>query len=291
MKHPGRPLNVHTDACLCGSGRLLRDCCLTARCDTVPAGTSTGHSHPACFARSLNDCSRTISKEHYISKSVLGLFGSADATVSGMPWLPDGDEKKVSIESLTAKILCIRHNNALSPLDAVAAEFFRFFTEAWSDPGTEVYLTCGFELERWLLKMLCGLVVSGNATLAGQRLPIWMPPTEWLQILFGTENVESPAGLHSIIGRYRAPNASLNVNPVFKSSTGQPIALAFAVSGIAFLFAMEALPDLAKPARWGADTRYRPMVLQLTNGDKTREAHFGWPDGPLVSLSLVDVSV
>lgn len=286
MKHPGRTLNVHTDPCLCRSGRLLRDCCLTARCDTVPSGPTTGQSHPACFARSLNDCSRTISREHYISKNVLGLFGNYDPTVSGLPWLPEGDQKKVPIASLTGKVLCTRHNNALSPLDPVAAKFFRFFTEPWLEPGTEVYLTCGYELERWLLKMLCGLVASGNATLARQRLPRWTPPAEWLHILFGSENVEAPAGLHSIIGRYRALHASLNVHPVFKSSTGQPIALAFAVSGIGFLFAMEALPAPAQPRRWGADTRYRPMALQLKKGDKIREAHFGWPDGPLVSLSL-----
>jgi hypothetical protein len=283
MKHPGRPLNVDTDVCLCGSGRLLRDCCLTVRYDTIPVGPTTGESHPACFARSLNDCSRTISREHYISKGVLGLFGNSDPTVSGFPWLPDGNQKKVPIASLTGKVLCTRHNHALSPLDAVAV---RFFTEPWLEPGTEVYLTCGYELERWLLKMLCSLVASGNAPLAGQRLPSWTPPSEWLHILFGKENVESPAGLHSILGRYDALHASLNVHPVFKTSTGQPIALALTVSGIGFLFAMEVLPAPAQPRRWGADTRYRPMALQLNNGDKTREAHFGWPDGPLVSLNL-----
>ncbi len=286
MEHPGRPLNIHTDTCLCGSGRLLRDCCLTARCGTTPAGPATGYSHSACFAGNLNDCSRAISREHYISRSVLGLFGDEGVTASGLPWIGDGEDKTVSVASLTGKILCTRHNRALSPLDAVAAKFFQFFTEPWSTREVEVYLTCGYELERWLLKMLCGLVASGNATLQGQRLLNWAPSAEWLAILFGDANVQSPAGLHSIVGRYHAARASLNVHPVFKSSTGEPIALAFAVSGIGFLFAMEALPPMQEPNRSGADTRYRPMALQVRKASQIREAHLGWPEGTLVSFEI-----
>jgi len=38
MKHPGRTVNIHRDLCLCGSGRLMRDCCLFVRCATTPPG-------------------------------------------------------------------------------------------------------------------------------------------------------------------------------------------------------------------------------------------------------------
>jgi len=168
----------------------------------------------------------------------------------------------------------------------MAAKFFQFFTAQWSIRDVEVYLTRGYDLERWLLKMLCGLVMSGNATLDGQRLSNWTPPVEWIDILFGTTDVESPAGLHSIVGNYRVVGATLNVHPVFKSSTGQPIALAFVVSGIGFLFAMEDLPAMRQPSKTGADTRYRPMALQLRKGSQIREAHFGWPEGQLVTLSI-----
>lgn len=239
-------MNVYKDYCLCGSGRLLRDCCLCARSNTTPPPPPTGYAHQRCFARGLNDCSRKISREHYVSDGVLRLFGSQSVTVSGLPWLPNGDQKEVSLTSLTANMLCVRHNQALSTLDAIAANFFRFFIAEWSDEAVEIFLVRGYDLERWLLKMLCGLVVSGNATLGGQRRLAWTPPAEWLEILFCGTDVEAPAGLHSIgATRYEFQTGSLRVHPVFKTTTGQPIAIAFGVEGIAFLFAMEALPPHA----------------------------------------------
>jgi hypothetical protein len=139
-----------------------------------------------------------------------------------------------------------------------------------------------------MLKMLCGLVVSGNATLDGKRLHDWSPPPQWLEILFGGADIRTPAGLHCIVGSYRAASASLYLAPAFKSATAHPIALAFAVEGIGFLFAMEELPPMRKPGRTGADTRYRPMALQLRNGARIREAHFGWPKGGLVTFDVTE---
>lgn len=286
MRYPGRPVNIHCDQCLCGSGRLMRDCCLCVRRDTRPPGPQTGYGHPSCFARELQDCSSGISREHYISYGILDLFQGKGISVTGMPWIPNGQHKSVSRASLTGKMLCARHNYALSSLDATAAEFFRFFTTEWAGEAIEVFLARGYDLERWLLKMLCGLVASGNATLNGDRLPGWTPPADWLDILFGSADVEAPAGLHSIVGKYHVESASLHVTPVFKSDSALPIAIAFAVEGIGFLFAMEGLPPVNRPSATGADTRYRPMALQLRKDGRIREAHLGWPDGELVTFHI-----
>lgn len=285
MDHPGRPLNIYSDLCLCGSGRLLCDCCLAVRCNTTPAGSATGHAHPSCFARELRDCSTTISREHYISQSVLGLFSGSRLMVSGFPWISKGEERQVSPTSLTGKVLCKRHNEALSVLDTVAYKFFQFFTSEWTRKSkVEVYLTRGNDLERWLLKMLCGLVASGNAVLNGQRLSGWTPSREWLRILFGTKDVEFPAGLHCIVGNYRAAPKSFYAHPVFTELAGHPIALVFTVEGIGFLLAMETLPSMRESNSTGAMVKYRPMALQLCEGDLTREAHFGWPEGQVIRL-------
>jgi len=286
MRHPGRPVNIHVDQCLCRSGRLMRDCCLCVRRDTTPPKPETGYGHPSCFARELRDCSRAISREHYISHGILDLFHGKGITISGMPWVPDGERKRVSHASLTGKMLCERHNHALSPLDATAVDYFRFFTSEWTGGEVEVFLTRGYDLERWLLKVLCGLVASGNATLDGKRLAGWTPPDDWLEILFGSADVAAPSGLHSIVGKYHVAPTSLHVTPVFKSGTALPIALAFAVEGIGFLFAMEKLPPMNRPRATGADTRYRPMALQLRRGSRIREAHLGWPDGKLVAFNV-----
>jgi hypothetical protein len=271
----------------------MRDCCLFVRSNTTPPGPPTGYAHPACFARDLGDCSSKISREHYISESVLGLFGGEGITVSGLPgqpglpWLAHAEEKEVSLASLTAKMLCERHNQALSALDATAANFFRFLTAKWSEDAIEVYLVRGYDLERWFLKMLCGLVASGMVTVNGHRLSKWTPPAEWLEILFGSADVEAPAGLHSIVAeRYHFATESFMVHLVFSTDTAQPAALVFAAEGIAFLFAMVALPPKRQPSEFGSDTRYRPGALQLNESCQIREAHFGWPDGRLVRVKI-----
>lgn len=289
MRHPGRPLNIHVDRCLCGSGKLIRDCCLCCRRNTTPAGQKTGFGHPLCFARSLCDCSRNISREHYISRGILDLFPSSGIAVSGMPWILEGKTKRVSRQSLTGKILCERHNHALSPLDSTAVEFFRFFVADWTEELLEVFLVRGYDLERWLLKVLCGLVASGNATLDGKPIPNWCPSSEWLEILFGSIDVAEPNGLHSIVGKYHVAQASVHATPVFKMESGMPIALALAVEGVGFLFAMEPLPPKRQPTATDADTRYRPMVLQLRKKEQTREAHLGWPHGDVVSFDVADL--
>jgi hypothetical protein len=264
----------------------MRDCCLFVRCDTTTSSPATDYAHPSCFARGLKDCSQTVSREHYISRSILTLFGEKGLLVSGVPWIPDGSQKQVSPASLTGKILCERHNSSLSPLDSVAAKFFRFFTTEWSGDAIEVFLTRGFDLERWLLKMLCGLVASGNATHDGKQLSTWTPPPQWLEILFGNADVMAPAGLHAIVGNYSAKSAYFTVTPTFKSATTDPIAIAFTVGVFAFLLAMEALPPMREPSKTGTETRYRPMALQVRKSGQTREAHFGWPDGELIRINV-----
>jgi len=275
VKHPGRTVNIHVDTRLCGNGRLMRDCCLFARFDTTPPGPATGHARPSCYARDLKDCSLKISREHYISQSVFTLFGEGGITVSGMPWIPDGGHKRVSTASLTGNLPCERHNQALSALDAIAAKYFRFFIAKWSDDEIEVFLTRGYDLERWMLKVLCGLVVSGNSTHVGERLSTWIPPWEWLEILLGNSDVEAPAGLHCIVGKYTAPSSSLYVVTLFKPTTALPIGLIFFVEGIGFLFAMKQYTPISKPSATGTLTYFRPMALQLNNSGRSREAHFG----------------
>ncbi len=44
-------------------------------------------------------------------------------TVGGFPWL-GGKEKTLATKGLTSKILCDRHNSALSGLDEVGIRFF-----------------------------------------------------------------------------------------------------------------------------------------------------------------------
>ncbi len=262
---------------------MIRDCCLFVRRKTTPPGKKTGYSHPRCFARELQDCSHKITGEHFISRGVLQLFGSTAVTVSGFPWMLKNQRKEISVASLTGKMLCNRHNESLSPLDSLAADFFSFFVSDWTSKDDVPFLTRGYDIERWMLKVLCGLVASGNATMEGERFSNWTPPLEWLEILLGKSDVKEPAGLHVIVGKYRAGHAHLHFAPAFKSESRSPVALALVVSGLGFLFSLEALPP-KKNSKTGADTRYRPMAIQLRKSERSRESHFGWPSGPFVEI-------
>jgi hypothetical protein len=91
------------------------------------------------------------------------LRGDGDFTISGLAWLYVGAERKVGLNSLTAKCLCRRHNAALSPLDSAAALFVSALRECLGMPGTpDPYLFSGHDVERWLLKTLKAMAVSGN---------------------------------------------------------------------------------------------------------------------------------
>lgn len=133
-----------------------------------PPGPLTGHAHPKCYLRDTNDCSHKLSREHYISASLLAQLGArGKVQVSGMPWQRPGETTDTGISSLTAKMLCERHNNALSPLDAEAAFFFSTLRTALIDLNHKtlsrkpiVHLVSGETIELWLLKVACGLYYS-----------------------------------------------------------------------------------------------------------------------------------
>src|SRR6266446_668458 len=67
-----------------------------------------------CWAACLGNCGGGLSREHVISK---GLFVSSFLDVTGFPWC-NGGTKRIGIESLTKRALCVKHNNDLSPLDS-----------------------------------------------------------------------------------------------------------------------------------------------------------------------------
>jgi hypothetical protein len=183
MANPPKKIILRSDApCPCGSGRPIADCHLDIdgrlrkpRRSLQPPRPVTGFSHRSCYLRNTCDCSAQISREHYISRSVLQQIGAA-VRVSGAPWLTPGEALETAIDNLTAKILCKRHNEALSPLDAEAANFFSILTNALIDLRRKTlsrkpifHLVSGDELELWMLKVACGLYFAVGAT-GGVRL-------------------------------------------------------------------------------------------------------------------------
>jgi hypothetical protein len=171
--------------CPCESGREAQRCCRKPDGrlwrkppNVLPPLPRTGYSHPFCYMSSTQDCSEDISREHYVSRSVLeSMEGPGTVNVSGAPWLKPNETRAVSIDGITAKILCSRHNSALTGLDLEAGRFFRTirsisveFSEKTMSRKPKGFLFSGTTLEMWMVKAACGMYFSGNAMKDGKRL-------------------------------------------------------------------------------------------------------------------------
>jgi hypothetical protein len=119
--------------------------------------------------------------------------------VRGFAWAPAG--RWLQPERLASPILCTAHNTALSELDSFAGEFAAAFARIHaalhngSTVSTAVIFN-GNNLERWLLKTLCGLLASGSGrTAAGVPIPADVRD-EWVAIQYGLADFIGVSGLY-----------------------------------------------------------------------------------------------
>jgi hypothetical protein len=87
----------------------------------------SGYSHPKCYLGFTNNCSSDITKEHYISNSLLKLFEERKTVkITGLRWIEEKKTFKLILRnSLRAHILCREHNNGLHELDTEMLRFFQ----------------------------------------------------------------------------------------------------------------------------------------------------------------------
>jgi hypothetical protein len=172
-----RRLAVAAGSCLCGSAKAANVCCLKSgkwhreAAAVVLRETGQSGAHLKCYLRQLNACSNKITSEHYVSQAALRVLADEMIDISGFPWLK-GESRVMNFASMTSNCLCSAHNSALSPLDAVAGQFF----QAIKDCGTvgagpsRRYIFSGHDLERWFLKTLASLEASGNLASNKERM-------------------------------------------------------------------------------------------------------------------------
>src|SRR5262249_23894410 len=134
-----------------------------------------------------------ISREHYVSRAVLGLIEeNGVVAVSGAHWL-QGKDRCIPINVLKSKILCERHNCALSPLDVAAVQLYEALHSArlmhalhgvHGTPGC-LLLGNGHDIERWCVKLMAGLLFSRSARAPAR--PDGREPLRktWVDFLFG----------------------------------------------------------------------------------------------------------
>jgi hypothetical protein len=128
------------------------------------------------------------SREHYLSRAIIG---SGEVVVSCFPFLK-GETRTIPGERLVAKMLCKRHNEALSPLDSAAGHFFQVLSAfkyrgamraqgATKPGGIDMYEVDGALVERWMLKTIIN-VMFDRELVSDQK---WRPPELWVRCVSG----------------------------------------------------------------------------------------------------------
>ena len=193
------------DPCPCGSRKKALTCCLGDRAyHRRPARLTrpqffTNFAHDRCFLSFWNECSSTISREHYFSEGVIratkprALVRESTVNINYPKLFPE--TKKVGIGSLAAKILCDGHNHMFSPLDARAEELWSAMRDLIFNPTSCPWfrLFNGHDVERWMLKTLLSTFFAVYETQStGKKLRLPAPVKELsektLDILKWTSN-------------------------------------------------------------------------------------------------------
>ena len=155
----------------------------------------------SCWAESLGECSEKISREHIVSKAI---FLDKDVSVSGLPWCIE--PKAVGLQSLAARILCAKHNSALSVLDQIAVDFTAALRESLRLLDVRMNLKRkrwrmatfpinGYLLERWCLKTVINAAVAYGGPDSSEAD---FPSPTLVEIAFGKRAFEAAAGLYGI---------------------------------------------------------------------------------------------
>lgn len=167
---------------------------------TKPTGSKTGLVNPGCYAAPLKDCGGPLTREHYISKNLLCKFGNK-FTVEGLSW-SDGP-RELTEKAMATKMLCKRHNEALYSLDCAIGRLHDALLEAHQGQDIGTHDFDGEDLERWALKVLLGLGVSGDLLVDGQKERMEAPNLH-LRILFGEDEMPEWCGFYYIGDRVPA---------------------------------------------------------------------------------------
>lgn len=259
--------------CPCGSEKQIDNCCSTIRglfkqpSKTTPSGPKTNKSLDRCYASILNDCSNSISREHFISKSLLSHLNMNNSLeVEGFPWQKSG-KTTLPPNALAARILCQRHNSALSNLDSLAVRLFKSLDEGGIAENAKnlLYLFSGHDLERWLLKVLCGMAFSNNLPI-DLRIDLSIPQ-EWIEILFGYRDFPENMGLfmcNEVGHPFKGPHGIAMRTIANKDRlTG----LGLFICGYEFILSMSGMLNRKYDGRGFV---YRPFELYTIGGDSKK---------------------
>lgn len=158
-----------------------------------------------CWASCLGDCEGVISHEHLISEC---LFPDGGITVQGFDWCKDAP-RSINIKTFTGKVLCEKHNNGLSEVDAAVKQSLDTLRDAvslfmarekvrarhWAVKSFNADMLL---LERWCLKTLINFNQHDGFPIDPEAPEPHKPTQELVEVAFGLKRFADPSGLYVI---------------------------------------------------------------------------------------------
>lgn len=204
--------SLFNSKCPCGAAKKSYQCCWRGegRWETTPVGVipvEGSFANDRCYLSPLGGCSPKITKEHFISRNILERITASTLRFENAGHFFGGkDVVEIGIDGFSAKVLCDNHNSSLSDLDTAAGLAFSGIEALYEDfkrasavanTANTLSVSSGIDMERWMIKVYCGLVaakkirgVSGRPTGPDDQQPFL------LQALVGINSLPAPLGLY-----------------------------------------------------------------------------------------------
>jgi hypothetical protein len=215
-----------------------------------------------CWAQVMGGCDKA-SGEHVVSKSVIAPKCGCPVITEGNKRAPDGSK---SVASLVSKILCVKHNSDLSPLDAEAGRLSDYLARSRNPACVENFEVNGDLLERWLLKTVINMGASGWSDAAIKT----KPHRAIVESIFGTRPVPDGCGLYLVDSTDddMQSDSIFSFTPLhapFPNGVKIPIGSYVRITGMRFLLATwDKAADQLVYDRLATRVVYRPAWVGIT---------------------------
>lgn len=201
-----------------------------------------------------------------------------------MPWQREGEVQSLPSSALVANILCARHNNALSPLDALAGKSFDALISSadyavhQQHAGKVLYsLTSGHALELWMYKLAAGIYFGKIAVANGKRVrdTCDFPENEIAHHL--TEGTLSPeGGLYVTQNVGEVPRSNIAIAPLTEASSNCCVGVQVQFGPLQFATTV-VRPKVPTTAEAAVRGRRRPHVIDFLGPARDARVLLTWP--------------
>lgn len=182
-----------------------------------------------CFLNGFGHCSDKLTREHYISDTVLSAIApNGGLTIGGLAWQKEEMTlQEIGIGSLTSKILCKDHNSELSALDEEAGKFIRHIIAVDKNPNSapDIIEFDGEKIQRWMLKTLI-------ATTEARAFKTAALSTKHKKILMGKAWPSSWGLYAEICTEAQVFTQDLYIQTAHRADNGDLIAASFRLAGV-----------------------------------------------------------